>query len=177
MESRRIRVLTAKLLAVRNVASSLRTPNLLGNRFWNVSVNLLQRRRWDNAVAVFDIRFIRIPSRIQIACDPISTRDFFNLYAVIVIDGPATHVRVSFVNSGVDRGAVFGMARPSSLRAGDHPFADAISDVGHRDKRAAAVEHANGVSSLKPPRRRILWMDADDWRARLLHLRRNVRKH
>src|SRR5215468_6015818 len=92
---------------------------------------------------------------LRIVCDSISTRDFFNLYAVIVIDGPATHVRVSFVNSDVDCGAVFSMAGPSSLRAGDYPFADAISDVGHRDKRATAVEHANGVSSLKPPRRRI----------------------
>src|SRR5262245_65424024 len=98
MESRQIRVLTAKLLAVRNVASSLRKPNLLGTRFWNVSVNLLQRRRWDNAVTDFDIRFIRIPSRIQIACDPISTRDFLNLYAVIVIDGPTPHLLPSFVH-------------------------------------------------------------------------------
>src|SRR5262249_62156898 len=65
MESRQIRVLTAKLLAVRNVASSLRKPNLLGTRFWNVSVNLLQRRRWDNAVADFDIRFI-LPQPIPV---------------------------------------------------------------------------------------------------------------
>src|SRR5262249_60494884 len=129
---------TAKLLAVRNVASSLRKPNLLGTRFWNVSVNLLQRRRWDNAVTDFDIRFIRIPSRIQIACDPISTRDFFNLYAVIVIDGPATHVRVSFVNSGVDCGAVFSMAGPSFPRPRRPPLSGAISGVGpHAESDAA----------------------------------------
>src|SRR5262249_34223210 len=140
MESRRIRVLTAKLLAVRNVASSVRKPNLLGTRFWNFSVNLLQRRRWDNAVTDFDIRFIRIPSRIQIACDPISTRDFFNLYAVIVIDGPATHVRVSFVNSGVDCGAVFSMAGASSLFPRRHPLAGAVSGLGPPAKRDATPE-------------------------------------
>src|SRR5262249_61146851 len=126
---------TAKLLAVRNVASSLRKPNLLGTRFWNVSVNLLQRRRWDNAVTDFDIRFIRIPSRIQIACDPISTRDFFNLYAVIVIDGPATHVRVSFVNSGVDCGAVFSMAGASFLRPRGRPLSGRGTHLGHPHKR------------------------------------------
>src|SRR6266498_3704304 len=69
------------------------------------------------------------------------------------------------------------MAWPSSLRAGDHAPTDAIRDLGHCDKRAAVVEYADFVSRLDPPRRRIIWMDADCWRTRAFHLRRNVRKH
>src|SRR5262245_21319659 len=103
-------------------------------------------------------------------------RNFFDLYAVIVIDGPGAHVRVSVVNRGVDRCAACDVARPSSLCAPDHPFADVFSDLGHRDKRATIVGHANGVPGLKPPRRRILRMDADGWRACSLQLRRDVRK-
>ena len=106
-----------------------------------------------------------------------STRYFFNLYPVIVKDGPATHVRVSFVNRGVDSGIIFGMARPSSLRARDYSFADAISYVCRRDKRATGVEHTNCISMLEPSRPRILWMDADYWRTRSLHLGWYVRKH
>src|SRR5262245_24842082 len=101
----------------------------------------------------------------------VSSAKLFDLYAVIVKDGPAAHVGVPFVNSDVDRSAAFGMARPSSLRTGDHPFADAVSNVGSRDKRAATVEHANGVSGHDPPRRRILRMDSDCWWTRSLHLR------
>src|SRR5262245_18486204 len=72
-------------------------------------------------------------------------RDFFNLDAVIMKDGPGAHVRVSFVNSGVDRGAASVVARPASLRAGDHAFADTVSDFSHCDKRATVVENANLV--------------------------------
>jgi hypothetical protein len=68
------------------------------------------------------------------------------------------------------------VARPPSLCAPDHPFADVIRDLGHRDKRATIVEHANGVPGLKPPRRRILRMDADGWRACSLQLRRTFAK-
>src|SRR5262245_53737730 len=58
----------------------------------------------------------------------------------------------------------------------DHPFADVFRDLGHRDKRATIVGHANGVRVLKPPQRGILRMDADGGRACSLQLRRDVRK-
>src|SRR5262245_50917741 len=145
-----------------------------------------RRRRWPNWPKRCFIIF-PFESGELLICGPLQhylkllaasaqARNFFDLYAVIVIDGPGAHVRVSVVNRGVDRGAACDVARPSSLCAPDHPFADVFSDLGHRDKRATIVGHANGVPGLKPPRRRILRMDADGWRACSLQLRRDVRK-
>src|SRR5262245_1603404 len=117
-----------------------------------------------------------LPHYLKLFAASAQTRNFFDLCALIVIDGPGAHVRVSVVNCGVDRGAAYDVARPPSLCAPDHPFADVFRDLGHRDKRATIVEHANGVPGLTPPRRRIFRMDADGWRACSLQLRRNVRK-
>src|SRR6185295_15461344 len=84
---------------------------------------------------------------------------FPDLDAIVVIDGPGAHVRVALVDGGVDRGAPFRGARPSSLGARDDPGPDAIADVGDGEERAAAVRDAHLVAGGQAPWCRILGMD------------------
>src|SRR5262245_37334527 len=72
-----------------------------------------------------------LPHYLKLLAASAQARNFFDLYAVIVIDGPCAHVRVSVVNRGVDRGAAGDVARPSSLCAPDHSVGDVLGAPGH----------------------------------------------